>query len=135
MSNNNNMEKKIVEFKKIDTRKQAPKIGYKLFCFASELENKKNKTLSEERRIGGYMSALAKSILSICLISAMTGCMVMAGTPQALRTHYEGLNGLVATGKEMPSQPKTYFTYQTVSQTEETKRALAPGFFGELFGK
>lgn len=87
------------------------------------------------RRQQRIISQVTSAILLTCIAINMTGCVVHAGTPQAMREHMEGLNGLVATGKELDKQDKTYFTYQTARQSEETKRATAPSFFGELFAK
>lgn len=68
-------------------------------------------------------------------LSACSGGIAIIGTPEGMRAYSDMQNGLVTNGKSSPDKPTEYFASRNTQELEETKRATAPSFLGELFGK
>lgn len=68
-------------------------------------------------------------------LSACSGGIAILATPEGMKTYSDMQNGLVTNGKSTPDKATEYFAARNTQETEQTKRANAPSFLGELFGK
>lgn len=91
----------------------------------------KNNSCQDEMNCGAILGA---GIFAIIIMAMTSGCSVKIQTPEAIRAEFQGANGLVVSGKEDSTQMKSYFTNEAARESEVTKRATAPGFFGQVLG-
>ena len=76
--------------------------------------------------------------LLTCIVINMTACsggILVAGTPAGVKAYMDGTNGYITNGKSTADAHTEYYAARNAQEAEETKRAMAPSFLGELFGK
>jgi hypothetical protein len=83
--------------------------------------------------VAGSFVAFSVSVLSGCATAHHTGDgLAIAGSPEGVRSFFDGMNGLVAAGKTQDGRGDSAFWHHRHDQEQEITRR--GGFFGKLFG-
>lgn len=59
----------------------------------------------------------------------------LTGDPESLRAMFDGINGLIVTGKVSADQPNPHILMRQDQEEELTKRAMVPNFLSSIFSR
>lgn len=86
-----------------------------------------------------------KTIVTFVAIASLTGCAsqmnvgsdhaTLTGTPEGIRSMFDGMNGLISGGKASPDKMSGYQRARMDQEKEISKRSMAPSFLSSLLNR